>query len=675
MKVGVGIYLCSCGTNISETIDIDELSRFSSSLDTVAYVKSNSLLCSEEGKQFIAEDIIRQKPDRVVIVACTPKEHEKTFRNVLQKAGFNPYLFQMVNIREQVAWVTADKTVATEKAKAYIRAAVRRVALQEPFEKKEIDCNTDALVIGAGPAGIEAALVLARAGRKVTLVEKNAFVGGRVARYEDVFPKLECASCMLEPKMDDILHNENIELLTNSEVQEVLGFLGNFVVKIHKKASFVDKEKCIGCGACYEECPVKTKNEFDYNLSERKAIHVPYTGALPNVPVIDTKTCRRFEGRTELYREALEAGLITQEEFDTFKGYDCQICKQACGFDAINYDDQDTIVERNVGGIVVATGFDLFDTSVLPQYGYGRLPEVYTSLEFERILAQTGPTAGKLLMKNGEAPESLAIIHCIGSRDRDYKDYCSGVCCLYALKFAHMIRKHSPSVKVFDIYADWCVPGKDNQAFLDSIRDWENMQLIRTGLPMNVVLKQKEKNIDLFCNDASENRQKISADMVVLCPAMIPSKDTEKLSELFQISRSKEGFFAEGHSKLAPVSTNIEGIFIAGCAQGPKDIQNSVAQAAAAAGQVLSLLVPGRKLELDVMTAEIDEKTCAECRMCISLCPYKAIVLDKQKNVAVVNTVLCKGCGTCVAACPSGSAKSRHYTNEQIYAEIEGVLQ
>lgn len=675
MKVGVGIYLCSCGTNISETIDIDELSRFSSSLDTVAYVKSNALLCSEEGKHFIAEDIIRQKPDRVVIVACTPKEHEKTFRNVLQKAGLNPYLFQMVNIREQVAWVTADKTVATEKAKAYIRAAVRRVALQEPFEKKEIDCNTDALVIGAGPAGIEAALVLARAGRKVTLVEKNSFVGGRVARYEDVFPKLECASCMLEPKMDDVLHNENIELLTGSEVQEVLGFLGNFVVKIHKKASFVDKEKCIGCAACFEQCPVKTKNEFDYNLSERKAIHVPYTGALPNVPVIDTKTCRRFEGRTELYREALEAGLITQEEFDTFKGYDCQICKQACAFDAINYEDMDTVIERNVGGIIVATGFDLFDTSVLPQYGYGRLPEVYTSLEFERILAQTGPTAGKLLMKNGEEPESLAIIHCIGSRDKDYKDYCSGVCCLYALKFAHMIRKHSPSVKVFDIYADWCVPGKDNQAFLDSIRDWENIQLIRTGLPMNVVLKQKERNIDLFCDDGSEKTRKISADMVVLCPAMIASKDTEKLSELLQISRSKEGFFAEGHSKLAPVSTNIEGIFIAGCAQGPKDIQNSVAQAAAAAGQVLSLLVPGRKLELDVMTAEIDEKACAECRMCISLCPYKAIVLDKQKNVAVVNTVLCKGCGTCVAACPSGSAKSRHFTNEQIYAEIEGVLQ
>jgi heterodisulfide reductase subunit A len=674
MNLRVGVYICSCGTNISENLDIDELVKFSSGLNTVAYAKSHGLLCSEEGKSFLAEDIIKQKPDRVVIAACTPKEHEKTFRNVLQKAGVNPYLFQMVNLREQVAWVTADKSVATDKAKSYIRAAVRRVALQEPLEKKEIDCNTDMLVIGAGPAGIEAALVAARSGRKVCLVEKNSFIGGRVARYEDVFPKMECASCMLEPKMDEVLHNDNIELLTNSEVVEVLGFLGNFVVKINKKASFVDGEKCIGCGACYEQCPVKTRNEFDYNLSDRKAIYTPYAGALPNVPVIDTKTCLRFGGRIELYREAFETGLITKEEFEMFREQDCRICEQACAFGAINYQDSDNVLERNVGGIIVATGFDLFDTSVLPQYGYGKLSEVYTSLEFERILAQTGPTAGKLLMKNGEEPESVAIIHCIGSRDKDFKDYCSGVCCLYALKFSHMIRKHSPLVKVCDIYADWCVPGKDNQAFLDSIKDWENIQFIHTDLPMNVVLKQKGGGIDLSCSDVSGKTQSVSADMVVLCPAIIPSKDSSKLSDLLLISQDKNGFFAEGHTKLAPVSTNIEGIYIAGCSQGPKDIQSSVAQAAAASGQALSLLVPGRKLELDVMTAEIDDKACAECKICINLCPYKAIVLDREKNVAVVNTVLCKGCGTCVAACPSGSAKSRHFTTEQIFAEIEEVL-
>lgn len=650
MKLRVGVYICSCGTNISENVDIEELSRFSSKLDSVAYVKTHHLLCSEDGKNYLVEDIVNDKPDRVVIAACTPKEHEKTFRNVLQRAGLNPYLFQMVNIREQVAWATSDKGSATEKAKSAVRAAVGRVLFHEPLEKREIDCNTDVLVLGAGPAGMEAALMLARAGRKVSLVEKNSFIGGRVARYEDVFPKMECASCMLEPKMDEILHDENIELLTCSEVREVLGFLGNFVVRINKTSGFVDKDKCLGCGACYDACPVKKKNEFDYNLSERHAIYVPYVGALPNVPVIDKESCLRF------------------------KGEDCNLCKEACLFDAVNYDAEDELVERNVGGIVVATGFELFDPSALPQYGYGKIPEVYTSLEFERVLAQTGPTGGKLLMKDSREPESVAIIHCVGSRNKDVKEYCSGVCCMYALKFAHLIRKHSPSVKVYDIYADWCVPGKDSQAFLDSLRDWSNIRFIHTSLPVKAEAKQKGDKIGMRCTDVTGKENDISADMVVLCPAMVPSRDNARLSELLQITRDKDGFFTEGHTKLAPVSTNIEGIYIAGCAQGPKDIQGSVAQGSAAAGQVLSVLVPGRKLELDVMTAEIDENACAECKICINLCPYKAIVLDKEKKVAVVNTVLCKGCGTCVAACPSGSAKSRHFTTQQMFAEIEEAL-
>ena len=651
MKVRVGVYICSCGTNISENLDLSELSRYSSSLNDVAYVKIHNLLCSEEGRKFLINDVMHHKPDRVVIAACSPREHEKTFRNVLQRAGFNPFLFQMVNLREQVAWVTSDKSQAGEKARCYVRAAVKRVVLHEPLEIQEIACNTDVLVIGAGVAGMEAALTLAQSGRRVYLVEKNSFVGGKVIQYEDVFPTMECSSCMLQPKMDEILHHENIELLTSSEVQEVLGFVGNFTVRVEKKAGHVDKSKCVGCGACYEQCPITTKNEFNSNLSDRKAIDLPFAGALPNVPVIDRKTCLRFHGQ------------------------DCTICKQACHFDAIDYDDRDEILERTVGGIIVATGFELFDPSALPGFGYGKIPEVYTSLEFERILSQNGPTGGKLLMKNAGEPKSLAIIHCVGSRDKGVKDYCSGVCCLYAVKFAHMVKKRSPAVKVYDLYADWCVPGKGNQSFLDSIREWKNFRVIRTSLPMNVITNQSKERIHLSCTDVSGKRKKISVDMVVLCPAMIPAKNSNRLSEILSISQGKEGFFAEGHKTLAPVSTTIEGIFIAGCAQSPKDIQGSIAQGAAAAGQILSMLVPGRKLELHAMTAEINGDACSGCMICLGLCPYKAIVFDRAKGVAVVNTILCKGCGTCVAACPSGSAKSKHFTTEQVYAEIEEILQ
>ena len=649
MKMRTGVYICSCGTNISDTLDLSELSRYSSSLDNVAYVKVHNLLCSEEGRNFLADDIKHQKPDRVVIAACTPREHEKTFRDVLQKAGMNPYLFQMVNLREQVAWVS-DRTHADEKARWYIRAAVKRVALHEPLEMPAIDCNTDALVIGAGVAGIEAALILARSGRRVCLVEKNSFIGGKAIQYEDVFPTMECSSCMLDPPMDELLHHENIELLTSSEVREVIGFVGNFTVNIERKATYVDKDRCVGCGACYEQCPVSMKNAFDYNLSERKAIDMPFAGALPNVPAIDREHCLRFRGQ------------------------ECTICKQACHFDAIDYDNGDQVLERHAGSIIVATGFELLDPSVLSSFGYGMIPEVYTSLEFERILSQNGPTGGKLFTKNKEKPESLAIIHCVGSRNTAVKDYCSGVCCLYAVKFAHVMRKRFPAVKVYDLCADWCVPGKDGQPFLDSVRQWKNFKVVRTSLPMDVKINQGKERINLSCIDVTGKDKRFAVDMVVLCPAMIPAEDSNRLSEILSIPQDKEGFFAEGHTTLDSVSTTIEGILIAGCAQGPKNIQVSIAQGAASAGKVLSMLVPGRKLELYAATAEIDEDACSGCMICAGLCPYKAIHFDRTRRVAVVNTVLCKGCGTCVAACPSGSAKSKHFTTEQVCAEIVEVL-
>lgn len=650
MAQRIGIYICGCGTNISENLDLSKLASFTSKLDNVAYVNVHHLLCSEEGKNFLSDDVSRQKPDRVVIAACTPREHEKTFRGVLEKAGMNPFLFQMVNLREQVAWVVKDYDKATEKALQYIRAAVKRVALHEPLKIRTIDCNTGVLIIGAGVAGMEAALVLARSGRKVCLVERNSFIGGKVMQYEEVFPTMECSSCMLAPKIDEILQHNNIEVLTGSEVKEVLGFVGNFLVKIEKRAGYVDRNKCVGCGVCSDQCPVAMKNDFDYALSERKAIDLPFQGALPNVPVIDREHCVRFLGQ------------------------DCTICKQACQFQAIDYDEPDTCIERNVGGIIVSTGFELTDSSVLARFGYGKIPEVYTSLEFERILSQNGPTSGKLLMKNGKEPASLAIVHCVGSRESGERDYCSGVCCLYALKFVHMINKRFPAVKIYDFCADWCLAGKEGQSFANSLGEKRNFKVIRTSLPMDARINQGIDRINLSCIDVFGKRKRISVDMVVLCAAMVPSRGSERLSEILSITRDKRGFFREGNAIIDPVSTDIEGIFIAGCAQGPKDIHGSVIQGAAAAGKLISMLVPGRKLELNPATAEIDEYACSRCMICVGLCPYKAITVDREKNTIAVNAVLCKGCGTCVASCPSGSARSLHFTTEQVCAEIEEVL-
>lgn len=650
MKMRIGVYLCGCSKNISATVNLDELSAYCSGLDNVAYVKIHQLLCSEDGRHFLADDVVLEKPDRIVIGACTPREHEKTFRNVLLQAGMNPYLFQMVNLREQVAWVTS-RSQSNEKAQWYLRAAVRRVALQEPLETPAIDCNTDVLVIGAGVSGMEAALMLARAGRRVCLVEKNSFIGGKVTQYEEIFPTHECSSCMLQPKINDVLHHENIDVLLCSEVDDVSGFVGNFTVRIAKKATYVDGTKCVGCGACYEKCPVSMKNAYDYNLRDRKAIDLPFQGALPNVPVLDREHCMRFHGQN------------------------CTICKQACAFDAIDYGGNDEVLERKVGGIIVATGFDLLDLSTLSSFGYGTIPEVYTSLECERILSQNGPTQGKLLMKNAEKPTSLAIIHCVGSRDKGTKNYCSSVCCLYAIKFARLALKQLPSVKIYELYADWCVPGKDGQTFLNSLNRLKNLKIISAPLPMDVSIRQGKGRINLSCKDISGKRRRVRVDMVILCPAMIPAIGTERLSEILSLDRGAEGFFAEGHATLDPVSTCIEGIFIAGCAQGPKDIQGSVAQGAAAAGRLLSMLVPGSKLELNAMTAEIREDACSGCMMCVGVCPYKAIHFDTERRIAVVNTALCKGCGICVAACPSGAAVSNNFTKEQVIAEIEGVLQ
>lgn len=645
----IGVFICECGPNIKDALDVPALIQFAATLKDVSFVKSHPLLCSEDGKQFIRDNIKGNSLTHSVIAACSPKEHEITFMRVCQESNLNPYLLQIANIREQCAWVTPDKAKATQKAKSLILAAIQRVSQHLALEKKEIACQPDVLVVGGGVAGIQAALSLAQKGRKIYLVEKTPCIGGRVARYADIAPSLECASCMLEPKLDELLHKENVELFTYSEVQEVLGFFGNFIIKIRKKARYVDAKKCLGCGACFEVCPVKVKNEFNEYLDERKAIYISYPGALPNIAVIDKETCLYFKDKT------------------------CLACKESCGFGAIDFSDEDKIIELKVGAIVLATGFEQFDVHKIPEYGYGKLENIYTGLEFERLINSSGPTQGKIILKDGNHPQAVAIVHCVGSRDKSYHEYCSGICCLYSLKFAHLIKEKLPSCEVFQLYPELCLPGKGYQEFFHRIRD-EKINFMRIKWPQRIRITQSDQRLFVGYQNTIDKEEAVLVDMVILATAIESSKDAVKLAELFSLTLDKDGFFAEEHSKLAPVSTFIKGIFIAGCNQGPKDIASSIVQGQAAAGLVLSTLIPGEKLELETKVCQIDEELCSGCKICISACPYKAITFDKDKKICVVSEVLCRGCGVCAASCPANACKHKHLTSEQIFAEVRGAL-
>ncbi len=563
MEEKIGVYVCECGPNIAEKVDIERVLAAVSSIEGVAVAERYKLLCSEEGKKFLKENIEKHGLTHLVVAACSPKQHELTFMNVCEEAGLNPYLFQLANIREQCAWIIEDKDEATEKAIRYVRAAISRVRYHIPLEKKEIEANPDVLVIGAGVAGIEASLLLASRARKVYLVERESSIGGKVKGFAQLFPRMESASALLEPKIKQVVENKNIELMTESEVEQLLGFFGNFVVTVRKKGG-----------------------------EER---------------------------------------------------------------------------ELNVGAVVVATGLQEFDVSGLPQYGYGKVDNVYTAGEFERMNSPDGPTQGKVLLKDGRAPRSVAIIHCVG---RQEKGYCSRVCCLYSLKLAQYLKSKIPEVQVCQFYSDLCLPGKPYQRFYEETKG-KGVDFIRAE---KVEISEGEGGVAVNYSSESGRLEVRNFDMVILATAMEPAHGSAKLAEILNIGRGVEGFFIEEHEKLGPVSTSLEGIYIAGCAQGPKGISESIVQAEAAAGKILASLVPGRKLEPEVKVSEISEAFCIGCKTCISVCAYNAITFDELRRISVVNEVLCRGCGNCAAACPSGAARHRHFTFRQIYHELMETL-
>ena len=645
MKPRIGVYICHCGANIADTVDVEAVTEFAQGLDSVVVARNYRFMCSEPGQNVIKEDIENLQLDRVVVAACSPQMHEPTFRRVCEEAGVNRYLFQMANIREQCSWVTHDKEQATKKAKALVAAAVRRVALQEPLEVRKAPVTPAALVVGGGIAGIQAALDIAEAGHKVYLVEREPSIGGHMMQLDKTFPTLDCSACILTPRMAQVRSHPSIELMTYSEVVEVSGYVGNFKVKIRRKPRYVDESKCTGCGVCSEKCPWTADSEFDMGLGKRKAIYTPFPQAVPNVPVIDTERCVYFRKGT------------------------CRACEKFCEAKAIDFEQTEKVVEVEVGAIIVATGYDSFDPTPIYQYGYKRLDNVITGLEFERLCNASGPTGGRIVLSGGREPESVAIIHCVGSRDRNYHEYCSKVCCMYSMKFAHLIRE-STAAKVYEFYIDLRSAGKGYEEFYNRVLD-EGVIFVRSHPPEVV---SEDGKLIIECEDTLAGCQScIAVDMVILSTALEPRADAGEVARLFSLSRSADGFFLEKHPKLAPVATMTDGVFVVGCAQGPKDIPETVAQASAAAAAVLAMFARGT-IEIEAATAVVDQELCSGCGICGSLCPYNAISFLEDRKVAEINDILCKGCGVCVAACPAGAITGRHFTDKQILAEIEGLL-
>ncbi len=649
----IGVYICHCGMNIAPKVDVEKVARFASSLDHVSVAKDYKFMCSNPGQELIVNDIKSLGLNRVVVASCSPRMHEPTFRRACEHAGINPHYFQMANIREHASWVTKDSKKATQKAIDHVKGAVARVVHHAPLASRQIEVQKIVLVIGAGIAGMQAAITAADSGYKVYLVEREPSIGGHMAKFDKTFPTLDCAACIMTPKMVVADQHKNIEIFTHSELISLEGFLGNYKAVIRMKPRYVNMDLCTGCGTCMEKCPSKKiPSEFDHGLGNRTAIYSPFPQAVPRTPVIDPDNCR-FLGKNKK----------------------CGICEKFCEPKAIDFDQKPQDVEISAGAVIASTGFNAFDPAALVQYGYGIYPEVYTSLEFERLNNATGPTAGAIQMKNGNPPKKVAIVHCVGSRDVRTNAYCSRVCCMYSMKFAHLVREKT-GAEVWEYYIDIRSPGKLYEEFYNRVQE-EGVHFVRGRVAEITDIADDPKDNGCLTvvaeNTLTRKLLRTPVDMVILSVGLEPAKGAKDVGRILGVSSDSNGWFTELHAKLAPVATPSTGIFLAGCCQGPKDIPDTVAQASAAAGEAVALLSRG-SVTTKTEISHIDPDICVGCRTCVDSCPYTAIAFNAALNIAEVNEALCQGCGSCAAACPSSAATIRHFTDKQVMDELEAIL-
>ncbi|RMF91295.1 MAG: CoB--CoM heterodisulfide reductase iron-sulfur subunit A family protein [Methanobacteriota archaeon] len=641
----IGVFVCHCGTNIAGVVDVKEVARYAGEkASDVVYATDSKYMCSEPGQKEIIDAIKEHKLNRIVVAACSPRMHEPTFRRAAQAAGINPYYVDMANIREHCSWVhIQEKEAATEKAKDLVRMSVARARLLEPQEKIKVPVRKSTLVIGGGIAGIQAALDLADMGYKVYLVEKQPTIGGKMAQLDKTFPTMDCAACILTPKMVDASRHENIELITYAEVKNITGYVGNFTVTVTKKPRYVIEDLCTGCMDCAEACPVEVPNEFDQGLGSRKAIYVPFPQAVPLIYTLDEDTC-----------------------------IGCGACKNVCTIEAIDFNQQPQEVTLEVGTIIIATGYQIFDATRKPEYGYGKYENVINGLEFERLINASGPTGGKLLRpSDGKEPRSIAFIQCVGSRDENTNLWCSRVCCMYAIKNARLYKEKHPETEIYIFYIDIRAFGKGYEEFYKIAQEEYGIKFFK-GRPSVIYEDPSTARLILNVEDTMLGRKiEVEVDLVVLSVGMEPGQDTETIGKMLGVSRGADGFFLEAHPKLRPVDTLVEGVYLAGTAQGPKDIPDTVAQASGAAARASILMAKG-EVEIDPVIAYSEKELCIGCRICERICPASAISMEDRK--AVVNEAMCIGCGLCAGGCPTGAMKLRHFKDEQILAQIHAAL-
>ena len=644
----IGVFICHCGVNIKNTVDVELLTEQLKEYPGVVHIQNYIFMCSEPGQKQIKEAIATHKLDGVVVAACSPTLHESTFQDAVEEVGVNKYQTEIGNIREQCSWVHSNKEEGTRKANLIIKTAIEKLMLNDSLTPVSAPLTKKVMVVGAGIAGIQAALDIADAGYEVIVVEKNPSIGGHMIQLSETFPTLDCSQCILTPKMVSLAKNKNIKLYVNSKVEEVSGFLGNFKVKIKRKALHVDPDICTMCDDCSAVCPIVVPDEYDEGMAYRRAIYVPFPQAIPSSYTIDTENCLGFD-------------IIA-----------CGECQKVCKAGAINYDKVDELIEEEIGAVILSTGYNLYPVENIPEYGYGKFPDVVNGLQFERILSATGPTGGEVLRpSDGKVPKDIVFIQCSGSRDpHRHNAYCSKICCMYTLKHAKLFKHKVHDGQTYIFYIDIRSGGKRYEEFVQNTVEDDGIVYIRGKVAK--VYQEGEKMIVHGMDTLTGHKVEIEADMVVLAQSMVPSFGSKELFKTLKVGTDGDGFLAEAHPKLKPLESLNAGFYLAGAASGPKDIPDAVAQASGAAAKAIALMSKDEILHEPIIAA-VDETLCSGCSICIGTCPYGARVMNAD-NIAEVNDILCEGCGACISACPSGASQQMNLTDNQIENMINVIL-